>query len=219
MRLTYAGIFYENITPEYFLKAFKQLSIERPDIAANIELEFIGRLQDNNILRFEYRMQTYQRTLAKYSWAIGYHLNELRLKDIFSSELSQKILLYDLNKSMFSNEFKYISMKLPTIKRMYEYLWDKNLKPQEEFAVITAFRLCSDLGIEKTREIFDKRYSQSTTKRVWKLLDKAFTDFAYHDYAKIRDQISRSLNKFEPIKISNSIFNNYSRIDQLGLLV
>lgn len=48
MRLTYAGIFYENITPEYFLKAFKQLSIERPDIAANIELEFIGYLRKEN---------------------------------------------------------------------------------------------------------------------------------------------------------------------------
>lgn len=48
MKLTYAGIFYENITPEYFLKAFKQLSIERPDIAANIELEFIGHLRKEN---------------------------------------------------------------------------------------------------------------------------------------------------------------------------
>lgn len=48
MKLTYAGIFYENITPEYFLKAFKQLSVERPDIAANIELEFIGHLRKEN---------------------------------------------------------------------------------------------------------------------------------------------------------------------------
>lgn len=48
MKLTYAGIFYENITPVYLLKAFKQLSIERPDIAANIELEFIGHLRKEN---------------------------------------------------------------------------------------------------------------------------------------------------------------------------
>lgn len=46
MRFTYSGIFYENITPEFFLKAFQKLSIERPDIAANIELEFIGLLRD-----------------------------------------------------------------------------------------------------------------------------------------------------------------------------
>ena len=48
MKLTYSGIFYENITPEYLLKAFKELSVERPDIAANIELEFIGHLRDEN---------------------------------------------------------------------------------------------------------------------------------------------------------------------------
>lgn len=48
MKLTYAGIFYENITPEFFLKAFKKVSVERPDIAANIELEFIGHLRDEN---------------------------------------------------------------------------------------------------------------------------------------------------------------------------
>ncbi|HKB85260.1 MAG TPA: glycosyltransferase [Ignavibacteriaceae bacterium] len=48
MRLTYSGLFYEFITPKYFLQAFKQLSLERPDIAANIELHFIGLLRNEN---------------------------------------------------------------------------------------------------------------------------------------------------------------------------
>jgi len=48
MKLTYAGIFYETITPKFLLKAFKQLSVERPDIVANIELEFIGHLRKEN---------------------------------------------------------------------------------------------------------------------------------------------------------------------------
>lgn len=48
MRLTYSGIFYEFNTPKYFLKAFKKLSLERPDIAANIELHFSGFLRDEN---------------------------------------------------------------------------------------------------------------------------------------------------------------------------
>lgn len=48
MRLTYSGIFYESVTPKYFLQAFKEISVERPDIAANIELEFIGHLRDEN---------------------------------------------------------------------------------------------------------------------------------------------------------------------------
>jgi glycosyltransferase involved in cell wall biosynthesis len=48
MRLTYSGIFYEFITPKFFLKAFKKLTIERPEIAGNIELHFAGFLRNEN---------------------------------------------------------------------------------------------------------------------------------------------------------------------------
>lgn len=48
MRLTYAGIFYEYVTPKYFLQAFKKLTYERPDVAENIELQFIGHLRKEN---------------------------------------------------------------------------------------------------------------------------------------------------------------------------
>jgi glycosyltransferase involved in cell wall biosynthesis len=46
--ITYSGIFYEFITPKYFLKAFKEISVERPDIAGNIELHFVGILRKEN---------------------------------------------------------------------------------------------------------------------------------------------------------------------------
>ncbi len=48
MKLTYSGIFYEKITPAYFLKAFKKLSIENPELAADIQLEFVGHLRKEN---------------------------------------------------------------------------------------------------------------------------------------------------------------------------
>jgi glycosyltransferase involved in cell wall biosynthesis len=48
MVLMYSGIFLVYSTPKYFLKAFKQLSIERPDIASNIELHFVGFLRREN---------------------------------------------------------------------------------------------------------------------------------------------------------------------------
>ncbi|MDZ7624341.1 MAG: glycosyltransferase [Ignavibacteriaceae bacterium] len=44
----YSGIFLVYNTPEYFLKAFKQLTIERTDIASNIELHFVGFLNKEN---------------------------------------------------------------------------------------------------------------------------------------------------------------------------
>ena len=48
MKITYSGIFYENITPKYLLRAFKVLTKERPDIAQNIELHFVGHFRKEN---------------------------------------------------------------------------------------------------------------------------------------------------------------------------
>ena len=48
MVLMYSGIFMVYNTPIYFLKAFKQLTIERPDIASSIELHFVGILRKEN---------------------------------------------------------------------------------------------------------------------------------------------------------------------------
>ncbi|UCH66329.1 MAG: glycosyltransferase, partial [Ignavibacterium sp.] len=48
MILTYSGIFMVYNTPEYFLRAFKQISVEKPEIAKNIELHFVGFLRKEN---------------------------------------------------------------------------------------------------------------------------------------------------------------------------
>lgn len=48
MVLLFAGIFQLYSTPKYLLRAFKEVSIERPDIAANIELQFVGFLRKEN---------------------------------------------------------------------------------------------------------------------------------------------------------------------------
>ncbi|MBD3362700.1 hypothetical protein GF362_03205 [Candidatus Dojkabacteria bacterium] len=163
------------------------------------EKGLVQNLKQNNILRFEYRMQNYQRTNAKYSWALGRKVERLTLKDIFDSGLSKKILLYDLNKSLFSDEFKFIPMRLPTIKRMYEYIWDQDIKPSEEWAIITCFRLCSDLGIHKAKEIFENRYSNTTTKRVWKLCKKVLKEFDDYEYSNIRNEINAQISEFKSI--------------------
>jgi glycosyltransferase involved in cell wall biosynthesis len=48
MILTYSGIFLEYNSPKYFLEAFKQITMERPDIAMKIELHFVGHLRKEN---------------------------------------------------------------------------------------------------------------------------------------------------------------------------
>jgi glycosyltransferase involved in cell wall biosynthesis len=47
-RLGYAGMFYDFITPKYFLKAFQQIVQEQPMIAADIELHFLGLFRKEN---------------------------------------------------------------------------------------------------------------------------------------------------------------------------
>jgi glycosyltransferase involved in cell wall biosynthesis len=48
MVITYSGIFMEYNSPKYFIKAFKQLSVERPDVTQDIELHFVGFLRKEN---------------------------------------------------------------------------------------------------------------------------------------------------------------------------
>lgn len=48
MVITYSGIFIEYNTPRFFLKAFKKLIHERPDIASAIQLDFVGYVGKEN---------------------------------------------------------------------------------------------------------------------------------------------------------------------------
>lgn len=48
MILTFSGIFMIYNTPKYFLKAFKEISVEQPEVAKNIELHFLGFLRNEN---------------------------------------------------------------------------------------------------------------------------------------------------------------------------
>ena len=48
MIILYSGIFQIYNTPKYFFKAFKELSIEKPEIAKNIELHFLGFIRNEN---------------------------------------------------------------------------------------------------------------------------------------------------------------------------
>ena len=48
MIIMYSGVLQVYNTPKYFLKAFKELSIEKPDVAKNIEIHFLGTIGNKN---------------------------------------------------------------------------------------------------------------------------------------------------------------------------
>lgn len=49
MRITYAGIFWEDRVPDYFLKALSELFLEKPALRTKIEACFIGNFRDENL--------------------------------------------------------------------------------------------------------------------------------------------------------------------------
>lgn len=111
MRLTYSGIFYEFITPKYFLQAFKELTIERPDIAENIELHFLGYLRKEN-----YKIVK-KLGLIPYVKDHGY----LDHRATISKLLSSDVLWFMLGKSKNSDSitpgklFEYFGAKKPIL--------------------------------------------------------------------------------------------------------
>lgn len=48
MHITYSGVFNEYASPKNFLEAFQRIVNDRPEVAKNIELHFIGNLKDEN---------------------------------------------------------------------------------------------------------------------------------------------------------------------------
>jgi glycosyltransferase involved in cell wall biosynthesis len=49
MRITYAGIFWEDRVPDYFLRALHDLFAEKPRLRGRIEAVFIGKFRDENL--------------------------------------------------------------------------------------------------------------------------------------------------------------------------
>ncbi len=73
LKISYSGIFYEFVTPKFFLYAFKELLTEHPEIASNFELDFIGFLRSENKKLVE------KLHLQEFVKAFGYlnHINAL----------------------------------------------------------------------------------------------------------------------------------------------
>jgi len=107
MLITYSGLFYEYITPKFFLNAYKNLLLENPSIGENIRLSFIGLLGKENIkLIKDLKLEAY---ITEY----GY-LNH--------QETIQKLLLSDVLWFMVGN-----GKSAATISsgKLYEYFGTK----------------------------------------------------------------------------------------------
>lgn len=53
MRITYAGVFWEDRTPETFLQALHELCLEHPELRSKIEARFVGKFRKENSVLVE----------------------------------------------------------------------------------------------------------------------------------------------------------------------
>lgn len=109
--LTYSGIFYENITPQYLLKAFKKLSIDRPDIAQNIELHFVGHLGKTN------KKLVAALGLNDFVRDYGYIDHTEALRKVISSDVLWMMIGHSVNADSISTGklFEYIGSRKPIL--------------------------------------------------------------------------------------------------------
>ncbi len=111
MIIIYSGTFYEFITPKFFLKAFKLLTIERPEIAANIELHFTG------FLRKENRRLIKKLSLQEYVTENGYLSHRTSLIKTMSSDILWLMIGNGKNADTVSTgkAFEYFGTRKPVI--------------------------------------------------------------------------------------------------------
>jgi glycosyltransferase involved in cell wall biosynthesis len=114
--ITYAGLFYEFITPKYFLKAFKKLYIEHPEVADNIELHFLGFLRNEN------KKLVKKLGLQKFVKEFGYLNHKEALSKIITSDVLWMMVGHGRNADTISSGklYEYFGTRKPIIANLPE---------------------------------------------------------------------------------------------------
>ncbi|PJA99225.1 MAG: glycosyl transferase family 1 [Ignavibacteriales bacterium CG_4_9_14_3_um_filter_30_11] len=111
MIISYSGIFMEYNTPEYFLRAFKKITLEKPEIAANIELHFIGFLRKEN-MKIIKKLQ-----IEEFVKDFGYIEHKEAVRKLISSDLLWFMIgnRKNIDALLPGKLFEYVGSKKPII--------------------------------------------------------------------------------------------------------
>lgn len=109
--ITYSGIFMEYNTPKYFLKAFKEITLEKPEISANIELHFIG------LLRIENQKLIRKLRLEEFVKDFGYIEHSDAVRQLVSSDVLWFMIGYKKNIDALlpGKLYEYVGAQKPII--------------------------------------------------------------------------------------------------------
>ncbi len=111
MRFTYAGTFYHNRTPKYFLRALSELLKGRPNLKGKIEAAFIGNFRKENLALIE---SLGLRDVVK---VFGYLDHKSTVRYLMSSDVLWLTIGYGKGEDMISTGklFEYIGSRKPIL--------------------------------------------------------------------------------------------------------
>ncbi len=114
--LTYAGIFYDFVTPQYFLQAFAQIKQMHPNIAHDIELHFVGHFRQEN------RGLVRSLGLERHIFDHGYQNHDDTLRILRMSDALWMMVGYAKNADTISSGklYEYFGTRKPIIASLPE---------------------------------------------------------------------------------------------------
>ena len=105
--LTHSGLFPDDLTPKYFLKAFRAFLKENPEAKENTELRFIG------LMRYEHQKLVFKYKLEKNIVMYGYLPHDEVIKHLLSSDVLWFMITNNI--ATPSRMYEYIGAKKPII--------------------------------------------------------------------------------------------------------
>jgi glycosyltransferase involved in cell wall biosynthesis len=167
LRITYSGIFLLYNTPEYFLKAFKEISIESPEIAKNIELHFMGffRKENEKLVR--------KLNLQEFVYNHGF---------VNHRDATSKLMTSDVQLLMVDNK-KNIDSVLPG--KFYEYIGTKKpiigCVPEGAAKIVLqeypASYICKPDSVQEIKETILRVYDHYLNNKFPEIEDEYLTNF------------------------------------------
>jgi glycosyltransferase involved in cell wall biosynthesis len=107
MRITYAGVFWEDRVPDHFLKALKQLFDRRPELRTQIEAWFVGHFRDEN------RQLVSALDLEDVVTVLGYLPHRECIQHLLSSDVLWLVVGDDLGSP--GKAYEYIGARKPIL--------------------------------------------------------------------------------------------------------
>ena len=147
-----------------------------------------------SVLRFEIRLNGVAAVKRTFNSLTSVELN---FKNLFSSRLSQQVLLNHWQK--ISRDIDYLSLdQSKPLELLENYLSEhEDITPQSALAALAGIYIANQVGSRQLRKVLDERFGT----HVWKSLKSKMKVPDKHRYSQII-HVQEALNNFQPTDMS-----------------